>query len=111
MATLVSPGAVSGSTLGIAAKETISSTINSITWQIPPRIGAITIQVYVLVAGNYRVEATASPYEDLIAGNERWFDIFGADQSAHMQKPILSSVTAVRVTRLSGTHEVCIRGQ
>lgn len=112
MATITTPGAVSGGTLGITDKKTLDgSALTYVVWQIPPRIGTITLQAYVVSAGSYRIEATASPIEDVEADSADWFDIFGADQSVSRQQAIFSAVTAVRATRVSGTHRVCIRGQ
>jgi hypothetical protein len=116
MASVVVPGAVSGGTLGISDKQSITAALPSadpgvVTWQIPPRIGTITLQVYVTSAGSYYAEVTASPIADVVAGTADWFDLFGANQSASRQQAIFSSVTAVRVTRVSGEFRACIRGQ
>jgi hypothetical protein len=112
MATVTTPGAVSGGTLGITDKKTLDgSALSYVVWQIPPRIGSVTVQVYVVSAGSYRVEMTASPIDDITTDTADWFDMFGADQSASRQQAIFASVTAVRVTRVSGIHRACIRGQ
>jgi len=112
MATVTVPGAVSGGTLGITDKKTLDgSALTVVTWQIPPRIGTLTIQANVVSAGSYRIETTASPIEDVQADTADWYDVFGADQAASRQQAIFAAVTAVRATRVSGTHRVCIRGQ
>lgn len=113
MATLATPGAVSGGTLGIADKKTLDgTTLSSVVWQIPPRIGTLTVQC-VTAGATYRVETTANPIEDVSADTATWFDLFGADQSASRQQALFASVSAVRVTRVSGAGSVvaCIRGQ
>ncbi len=111
MATITIPGSVSGGNLGINDKKTIDGTTTQVVWQIPPRIGTITIQAQVLTAGSYRVEATASPIEDVQADSADWFDALGADQVASSMNPIIAAVTAIRVVRVAGSHRVCIRGQ
>jgi len=112
MATVTVPGAVSGGTLGITDKKTLDGvSLTTIVWQIPPRIGTLTIQAAVVSAGSYRVETTASPIEDVQADTADWFDVFGADQNASRQQAIFAAVTAVKVTRVSGSRRVCIRGQ
>ncbi len=113
MATLTVPGAVSGGTLGISDKKTLDGTILAmVAWQIPPRVGTITVQT-VTAGAVYRVEVTANPIEDVSADSASWFDLYGADQSANQQRAIFASVSAVRVSRISGTGNViaCIRGQ
>lgn len=112
MANITTPNAVSGGTLGINDKKTLDgSALTYVIWQIPPRVGTLTIQAKVVSAGSYRVEATASPIADVLDDSADWFDIPGADQTVSRMIAIFSSVTAVRVTRVSGTHRVCIRGQ
>jgi hypothetical protein len=111
MANISTPGSVRGSTLGIIDKKTLDGTTPYVIWETPPRVGTLTVQVAVLSAGNYRVEITASPIEDVQSDTADWFDLFGADQSQSRQNAIFSSVTAVKVTRVSGSHRACIRGQ
>jgi len=111
MATVTVPGAVSGGTLGITGKQALNAATPQVIWQIPPRIGTITIQVAVTSAGNYEVLCTASPVEDVLDDTADWFDIFGAAQSASRQQAIFASVTAVKVVRSTGEHTACIRGQ
>ena len=116
MPNITVPGAVSGANLGIADKQVLTASLPAASpgvalWQIPARIGSITVQVYVTSAGSYYVEVTASPIEDVVAGTADWFDLFGANQSASRQQAIFSSVTALRVTRVSGEFRACIRGQ
>lgn len=111
MAVITIPGAVSGGSLGINDKKTLDSVTSVVVWQIPPRIGTLTIQVQVTSAGSYRVETTASPIEDVQGDSADWFDAYGADQNASTQKALMAAVTAVRITRVAGTHRVCIRGQ
>lgn len=111
MASLATPGSVSGGTLGINAVATLSASAVSIIWEIPPRIGTITVQVAVLSAGTYRVEVTASPRDNVASDTADWFDLWGADQNASRQDAIFAAITAIRITRVTGTHRVCIRGQ
>lgn len=111
MAAITTPGSVSGGTLGISAKATINASNPWIIWEIPPRIGTLTLQAAVLTAGTWRAECTASPRDDVIADTADWFDVLGADQTASRMQAIFSAVTAVRFTRVSGEHRVCIRGQ
>ena len=111
MATITIPGAVTGGSLGINAKKTLDGASPAVVWQIPPRIGTLTVQVFITSAGTYRVEATASPIEDVQADTADWFDAYGADQNASSMRSIIAAVTAIRVTRVTGSHRVCIRGQ
>ena len=111
MAQISTPGSVSGSTLGITALAVLNGTSQSIIWEIPPRIGTITLQAAVLSAGTWRAEVTASPRDNVLSDTADWFDVFGADQVASRQEAIFSAITAIRFTRLSGEHRVCIRGQ
>lgn len=113
MSIVTVPGAVSGGTLGIADKTTISGAATSKVWQIPPRVGTLTIQV---VPTNlvYTVQATANPIADVEDDSAAWFDITGTgNQSGAIQKGLFASVTAVRVDYVSGAGSAvaCIRGQ
>lgn len=111
MAALSTPGAVAGGTIGINDVTTLNATKQSVIWEIPARIGTLTVQVAVLSAGGYRVEITASPRDNVVSDTADWFDVFGADQVASRQQALFASVTAVKFTRVSGEHRVCIRGQ
>ena len=104
MATLTTPGSVSAGSLGISAKATLNNTETSIIWEIPPRIGTLTIQNQITSAGgSYRVEVTASPIADVENDTAHWFDAIGTDQTISTLKAIFSAVTAVKVQRISGT--------
>ena len=111
MASISTPGSVSGGTLGINAVTTLSASAASIIWEIPPRIGTLTVQIAVLTAGSYRVEVTASPRDNVVADTADWFDLWGADQTVSRQEAIFSALTAIKITRVSGSHRVAIRGQ
>ena len=109
MATITVPVAVSGGTLGISAKQALSSALAEVIYQIPPRIGVVTVQVVPNPTGTYEVACTANPIEDVQAGSASWFDIITG--TAAQQQAIFASVTAIRFKRTAGDLTVCIRGQ
>ena len=110
MATITVPGAVSGGTLGISSKSTLSNG-QQVVWQIPPRIGVCTIQVVPVGSATYAVQVTANPIEDVQADTASWFDVITG--TAAQQQAIFASVTAVKVLQSAGAGTIvaCIRGQ
>lgn len=112
MSTVTTPGAVTAGSLGITAKAILTSTNSTVIWEIPPRVGTLTVQNQITSsAGSYRVEVTASPIDDVSDDTAHWFDVFGTDQTDSSLKAIFSAVTAVKITRVSGEISACIRGQ
>jgi hypothetical protein len=76
-----------------------------------PRIGSAIIQTDILSAGSYRVEVTAHPNSKVEDQTAIWRDVYGADQTAGNDCPLLAAWTHVRITRLTGTIGVAMAGQ
>jgi hypothetical protein len=113
MAVLV-PGFVRGGTLGINDRAQIDGTTSEVIWEIPPRIGILTIQGRCKVTpAEFQVYTTADPVDSIGASSDpaTWFPVFSAAQVADVQTPIHGSVTAVKFVRTAGTIMVGIRGQ
>lgn len=110
------PGVIQGGTIGVEAKASLDGAVQSVvTWSIPPRIGVISIGVRLPAeTGNsYKVEYSNSPVADIIADTAAWFDMYGANQSISRLASVYGALSAIRVTRLSGTGTfvATLRGQ
>ena len=105
------PGSKNPSSLGIGDYQELDAATPSWTWFLQPRHGSVVVQTDILEAGSYRVEVTAQPNSKVEAGTAIWRDVYGADQSAGNDCPILAAWTHVRVTRISGKIAVAISGQ
>jgi len=110
MATITVPGAVSGGTLGISDRKTITNG-NQVVWQVPPRIGVCTIQVVPVGSATYAAQVTADPIENVQNDTATWFDVITGTAAA--QQAIFASVTAIKVLQSAGAGSLvaCIRGQ
>jgi hypothetical protein len=108
---VLTPGIISGGTIGVEATKALDGTTTSVEWAIPPRIGQVSIGVTLGGAGSYKVEYTNSPTADVLGGTARWFDAFGADQSTSRLITLYACMSSVRITRLTGSMTVDMRGQ
>ena len=105
------PGAINGGSIGCNDQAAVTAG-NTQVWSIPARLGSIGLQETITSdTGEYTVEATMNTLAAVQAGTAHWFDVFGANQTVSRQHSIMPSVTAVRITVVSGTVESAIRGQ
>ena len=77
---------------------------------IEPTSSIVTVQGGT-ADGSYRLEATADPEDVVDAGDAYWYDLLGDDVSESRQVLIRAPITAVRLTRLTGTVRFSVLGR